>query len=224
MTKFNYLSYNYTILYIFVSLLLFWLIVKWFVYLLQNNYINENFDINSPFYSHSVDLPINTTYSCLNFCGPNASCAITGEQCLADIDCSGCKLPILTTKEPINFQQVNPYFDSGNLTYNLNPQYSKLTSDIGSRASIYDSNSTDKQIPKMYLGIDKWSKSFNYGMQLSDDKLAYQYSATSEPYKFSPKYPITESATGLFYDMGPTASNADLITKPHLASNADLTK
>jgi hypothetical protein len=202
----------YCILITFVSLFLFWLIIQ---YLSKNFYIIENFDpnallyynTNSPDFSHTVDLPLNTKYSsCLNFCGPKARCAITGTQCLADIDCSGCQ-PVLPPPPPYLTAIVKPYFGSGNLTYNINPQYSKLTTDIGSRALFFDKNA---EVPKTYLGIDKWTPSFNYGLKLADDKLAYQYSAAHEPYKFLPSYPTTETVTGLFYDIGPTASNAYL--------------
>jgi hypothetical protein len=34
--------------------------------------------------NYTVDLPINTTASCSNFCGPQSTCAITGEQCSSD--------------------------------------------------------------------------------------------------------------------------------------------
>ena len=40
-----------------------------------------------------VDLPLTTNYSCQNFCGPPSRCSITGEKCMSDKDCIGCKLP-----------------------------------------------------------------------------------------------------------------------------------
>jgi hypothetical protein len=210
--KLSKLNYKYTILLTFVSLLLFWSIFTWFSYLVKNFYIIDTTYIKegySDLFSHSVDLPINTKYSCSNFCGPNATCAITGEQCLADIDCFGCQPPI--TKPP-NYllTKVVSYFGSGPLIYNQNPQYSKLTTDIGTRASFYTQNSKNNNIPKMYLGLDKWTKSFNYGLNLADDKLTQKYSASPNSLEFIPKYPITKSVTGLFYDTGPTASNASL--------------
>jgi hypothetical protein len=217
------LNYKYTILYTFVSLLLFWLIMKWLYFLTNNYYLTnkknnnlvESFDTNSLLYydtnssllSKSVDLPINTRLSCSNFCGPKGTCAITGTQCLADIDCYGCSPKLDKPPEYLTTTQVKPYFGSGALIYNQNPQYSELTTDIGTRASLYNLGSNT---PKMYLGVDKWTKSFNYGLKLADDKLTYQYSVAPEPYRFLPTYPVTETATGLFYDTGPTASNAYL--------------
>lgn len=217
MSKFN----KYTILYIFVSLFLFWFIMKWFSYLIRNFYIidlREGFDpnalpyydTNSPLYSHSVDLPINTEFSCKNFCGPTATCSITGEQCLADIDCYGCQPPISKPPQYLTTKQVKPYDDAGRLIYNQNPQYSELTTDIGTFAAFYKPGSKYNTTPQMYLGIDKWTKSFNYGLDLEDDKLTYEYSAAPKPYRFLPTYPVTQTATGLFYDTGPTASNAYL--------------
>jgi hypothetical protein len=202
------LSSTTLIILIFVSLLLFWLIMKWFSFLIKNYYIIDN--IKKEGYSnamtHSVDLPINTRLSCSNFCGPKGTCAITQEQCLADIDCYGCQ-PIKPSSQEQKTINLEPYFGSGRLIYNQNPQYSKLTTDIGTQSYIYNK---DAKTPKMFLGIDKWTKSFNYGLDLEDDKLTYQYSAAPEPYRFVPTYPITETATGLFYDTGPTPSNAYL--------------
>jgi hypothetical protein len=195
-TKLSKLNYKYTILLTFVSLLLFWSIFRWFSYLVKNFYVIDTTLIKEGYkslFSHSVDLP----------------CAITGEQCLADIDCFGCQPPV--TKPP-NYllTEVDSYFGSGPLIYNQNPQYSKLTTDIGTQASFYTQNSKNNNIPKMYLGLDKWTKSFNYGLKLADDKLTQKYSASPNSLQFIPTYPVTESVTGLFYDTGPTASNAYL--------------
>ena len=78
-----------------ISLLLIVAIYYWIGYLVKNNYIQECFQSNQtmmgPEYSHSVDLPLTTTYSCKNFCGPPARCSITGQQCTSDIDCPGCQ-------------------------------------------------------------------------------------------------------------------------------------
>ena len=47
-------------------------------------------DLGLPGTSHTVNLPINTTFECENKCMPPARCSITGQQCQADIDCCGC--------------------------------------------------------------------------------------------------------------------------------------
>jgi hypothetical protein len=106
---------------------------------------------------------------------------------------------------------VKPLNDAGKLTWNQAPQYSPLTSDIGSRAAYAKPGSKQAEIVRPYEGYDKWTKSFNLGLELADRKLVNQFSPEPDEYKSMPTYPVTRSATGLFYDMGPTASNADLI-------------
>ena len=69
--------------------------------------INYN-DMNSPLYSHTVNLPINDPVSCKNFCGPNAKCLLTGEQCTSDIDCQGC-VPKSKTQDSCITKEVDPY-------------------------------------------------------------------------------------------------------------------
>ena len=186
------------------------------------------YDSNSPKNSHNVDV-INNPYSCSNFCGPKATCLKTGEQCTSDVDCYGCQPPIkpignksssnklisdiqLTNDEPIYVSNTDviPMDDAGKLTWNQPPQYSKLTSDIGSRASPSTPGSLNEEITRPYDGYDKWTKSFNYGLELAEEKLIYEYSPAPEEYRSMPTYPVTRSVTGLFYDMGPTAANATM--------------
>lgn len=54
------------------------------------NYASYYTDLGLPGTSHTVNLPINTTYECENKCMPPARCSITGQQCSSDIDCCGC--------------------------------------------------------------------------------------------------------------------------------------
>lgn len=166
-----------------------------------------DYDTNNPAYSHSVDLPINTRYSCKNFCGPKAQCLITREQCTSDIDCEGCQPNIPPPPAYLTETDILPYNDAGRLIYNQNPQYSALTTDIGTNAAIIDK---DAKVPKPYLGVDVWTKSFDVGTRLFDDKMAWKFSAAPEEYRYIPTYPKTETVTGLFQDIGPTAANAYL--------------
>ena len=55
--------------------------------------INNNIEGLTFVNAENVDLPLTTNYSCKNFCGPPGRCSITGQQCLSDTDCFGCKLP-----------------------------------------------------------------------------------------------------------------------------------
>jgi hypothetical protein len=88
-----------TIILAFVSIVLLFWNFDYIHYLFKNGYYVESFDSNialykdtgSPTTTHTVDLPLTTKFSCKNFCAPaTARCAITGEQCMADIDCRGC--------------------------------------------------------------------------------------------------------------------------------------
>lgn len=215
--------------YIVIVMIIF---IVFFIYIINSNAcskegFNRNvlltYNSNSPKNSHNVDV-INNPYSCSNFCGPKATCLKTGEQCTSDVDCYGCQPPIksngnksisdiqLTNDEPIYVSNTDviPMDDAGKLTWNQPPQYSKLTSDIGSRAANVEPGSLNKEITRPYDGYDKWTKSFNYGLELAEEKLIYQYSPAPEEYRSMPTYPVTRSATGLFYDTGPTAANATM--------------
>lgn len=164
------------------------------------------YDSNSPKNSHNVEV-VNDEYSCSNFCGPQSQCAITKQQCTSDVDCQGCQPPITAPPKYLTDTEVKPLDDAGKLTWNQVPQYSSLTTDIGSAAAYINKKA---EIARPYEGYDKWTKSFNYGLELADKKLVNKYSPEPDEYKSIPVYPTTRSATGLFYDTGPTASNADL--------------
>jgi hypothetical protein len=139
---------------------------------------------------------------CDNFCGPKAECAITREQCVKDADCSKCN----------NNNNVNEGFSNNTNTMNTmntnmydSMETSSLTTDTSTFATVIEN---DAQMPKMYLGPDLWTKSFNYGLGLSENKLQYDVKRRPNKYKYRPKYQVTETATGMFYDTGPIAANA----------------
>lgn len=232
------LNYKYTLLYTFVSLFLFWIVIKYGSSLCDIRI--ENFeqivpfpkdatidynDRNSSAYSHTVDLPLNNPVSCKNFCGPKAQCAITGEQCTSDIDCHGCN-PGLTPQNECITEDVSPYDDAGKLGQNQ-LQYSPLTTGYNGKninfAEIYP-GSKDAQIKKPYEGEDSWTDSFNKGLEFynlkrkSSDKFSEGISqqiedeepdmAPSKMSYYGPRYPTTISATGQFYETTPPASNS----------------
>lgn len=189
--KFNF---KYTIIYLLLCLFLFLFVFVLIKYGKIENFDNRKHpigypknalinykDINSPLYSHNVNLPINDPISCTNFCGPNSQCLITREQCTSDVDCKGCT-------------RIHP------LGYYTNTQMSAYP---GSKKS---------QIKRPYEGVDLWEDSFNKGLELYNKKRdtldKYSNDITginSSPYEV--KYPMTISATGLFYETTPPASN-----------------
>ena len=215
------LDYKYTLTYTLFCLFLFWLIIKYGVK--YGVKVRECFSSNSPLYSHTVNLPINDPIDCKNFCGPNAKCLITNEQCTSDIDCYGCT-PNKKFRQKLE-NDVTPYDAAGKLGQNQGLQYSPLTTGYDNHnadfAQIYE-NSKDSQIIRPYEGLDIWSDSFNKGLELYNKKResADKYSegisnaipiASNIPIKNNePKYPMTISATGLFYETTPPASNSSI--------------
>ena len=242
------MNYKYTILYTILSIFLFWFVIKYGTNVISNDWcrvkegltdferysekvvpypkdavINYN-DINSPLYSHTVNLPINDPISCKNFCGPNAKCLYTGEQCSSDIDCYGCN-PGPQQQNTCITKEVMPYDDAGKLGQNLGLNYSPLTTGYNNHnadfAEIYP-GSKDAEIKIPYQGLDKWTDSFNKGLQLYNKtrESADEYSQglsnkiplaskSKMPY-YEQKYPTTMSLTGQFYETTPPASNASL--------------
>lgn len=190
-----------------ISFLLLSSVFKWIDYLIENKYIAEGFqqlnnEKTSEKTSHTVDLPLTTTYSCQNFCGPTARCSITGQQCFADIDCPGCQpyVPPLTDNEKKNIKGNN---DAGKLTVGTTPTYSVLTTDMGTQAKML-LNKKFSKAPSADFGINVWRDDFNEEEKLFDKRY--------KPGKleYMPNYPQRYSLTGEFIEEGPLASNATL--------------
>jgi hypothetical protein len=152
-------------------------------------------------YSHTVDLPLTTTYSCKNFCGPPNRCSITGQQCSADIDCPGCQ----PYSPPLKGAGCGPpgNNDAGKLTWGVTPTYSPLTSGYGTHEK--ELNSKDFFIPdKPSFGVNTWIDSFKKEDYLFKER--YQPSGL----QFMPNYSKRYSLTGEFIEDGPLPSNANL--------------
>ena len=197
---------NTIIILVFVSLSLLIFIYYWIDYLFKQKYLIECFtsynqDRGTPDTSHTVNLPINTTYSCRNFCGPTARCSITGQQCTADVDCPGCQPfvpPLSTTNNCIPGEN-----DAGKMTLGVSPTFSTLTTDIGTQARLYSNNKLAKS-PQANLGVNTWRSKFDISQKLFKER----YHCDSYPYLS--KYPKRYSDTGMFLEDGPLASNAYL--------------
>ena len=240
------MNYKKTIIYTLGCLLLLWIIIKWGSSLViqkvclkegltdfekysekvipypKDAIINYN-DINSPLYSHTINLPFNSPYSCKNFCGPKAQCAITKEQCSADIDCYGCQPPNKPIPKYMT-AEVEPYDDGGKLTQNQGLQYSSLTTGLNKNFSEIYPGSKNQVLKQSYQGEDKWMVSFNDGLSLYNkkrkskdeyDEGVFQGGMSQglskvDSLDYSPNYPTTISTTGLFYETTPPAANSYL--------------
>jgi hypothetical protein len=211
----NFSKNQYTIiLFALISFLLLIYIFKWINYLVINKYVTtpfiEGFDPNtqvirdtgSPDTTHNVDVPLTTTSSCKNMCGPPNRCSITGQQCLSDIDCPGCQ-PLVPPLKSDDGSQITGNDDAGKLTVGVTPNYSPLTTGFGTQSRIYTSDKFEKPAAPN-LGTNTWSKQFNEDRKLFDDR--YKPSGL----KNMPSYDDRYSITGDFIDEGPLASNAYL--------------
>lgn len=201
---------QYNILFLIViSFLLFILIFKWIDYLTNENYIfdprfesftdqvtQEKYDGST---SHTVNLPLTTSYSCKNFCGPTSRCSITGQQCFTDIDCPGCQPYVPPLKKADNC--VPGDNDAGKLTLGVTPQYSSLTSGYGTQETIITPNMYSKP-DQPNFGVDVWMGKFNEENKLFDKR--YKPSGL----QFMPNYPEKYTLSGDFIDDGPYAANA----------------
>jgi hypothetical protein len=154
----------------------------------------ESFD-NS---SHTVNLPLNTTTSCTNFCGPTAKCAITGQQCFTDIDCPGCKPP--SSKKTYPTKEVPGANDAGKLTVAETPSYSSLTAGFGTFEKEITNNMYE-QPSQPNFGANNWKNAFNQGQKLYNKRYKPEQSANM------PNYQTVYSITGEFVDDGPLPAN-----------------
>ena len=187
-----------------LSIFLIIIIYTWIHYLVQNNYIVECFqNTETQKTSHTVDLPLTTTYSCNNFCGPQSRCSITGHQCTSDIDCPGCQpyVPPLTNTETTPVPGDN---DAGKLTVGATPRYSQLTTDIGTQAALVGTPNSNNKPPMPNFGENTWSKSFEQDQQLFYNK--YKPPTLTD----MPNYKERYSMTGIYKNDDPYAANATL--------------
>jgi len=195
----------------FLSFILLVLMFEWINYLVDNNYVVYQEGIKTKTYNDDtsaqqarVDMPLNTTTSCSNMCGPQNRCSISGQQCFADIDCPGCEPQSTATSiADKKTTEVVGENDSGKLTSGMSVNYSDLTSDIGSRAQLIVSDKYEKSVTP-HGKINTWDEQFNLSRKLFDDRY--------KPVGLSgmPSYRKTYTLSGEFDDEGPLASNSYL--------------
>ena len=185
-----------------IALILLYIVFNMIDYLVKKKYIVECFTggpvQESSQTSHNVDLPLTTKYSCQNFCGPTARCAITGQQCFTDIDCPGCQPyspPLSKTNGCIPGND-----DAGKLTVGVTPTYSPLTTGYGTREKVITKNMYARP-PQANFGYDTWGNSFNEGQKLFNKRYK------PNQLQYMPNYPPMYSITGEFIGDGPLPSN-----------------
>jgi hypothetical protein len=193
----------YTLFIAFVAFILLYMVLKMIDYLAAEKYIVECFTPGtvpeSTQTSHTVNLPLTTTYSCKNFCGPTARCAITGQQCFTDIDCPGCQ-PYSPPLSKNNTSDLPGDNDAGKLTLGVTPQYSSLTSGYGTKEKIITDDMYG-QPSQANFGVDVWGESFNQTQTLYNDRYK------PNQLQYMPNYPPQYSLTGEFIGDGPLPSN-----------------
>jgi hypothetical protein len=200
------INYQNTILAIF-TIILFLFIFYWIDILSNNGFIVykikegfENVIRESKDTSHTVNMPINTTKTCQNFCGPTARCSITGQQCAADIDCPGCMPYVPGIKNEVT-PDVPGDNDAGKLTTGVTPTYSPLTSTYQSFERVGDDNEKPAQAN---FGVDTWTSKFDKGAKF------YNQRYKPQGLQFMPEYPDTYTTTGQFNTDGPLAANSTI--------------
>jgi hypothetical protein len=181
----------------FIALILLFIVFYLIHYLVKNKYIIECFTNDE--FSHSVDLPLNTTHSCKNFCGPTARCAITGQQCLSDLDCPGCQ-PDFPNDNKNSKGCIPGANDGGKLTAGVTPTYSSLTSGYGTREKIITKNMYEQPLQANF-GSNTWRKTFD------EEEALFNKRYKANPSQYMPKYPPMYSITGEFLGDGPLPAN-----------------
>jgi len=194
---------HYTLFFAILSFILLYIVFKIIDYLAIQNYVVECFTPDpiqeGPKTSHTVNLPLNTTYSCKNFCGPTSRCAITGQQCFTDIDCPGCQ-PYSPPLPKSTSGDVPGDNDAGKLTWGVTPQYSSLTSGFGTQERII-TDDMYAQPPQPNFGVDEWGESFNQSQELFNRRYK------PNQLQYMPNYQPQYSLTGEFIGDGPLPAN-----------------
>lgn len=186
------MRFNKVVWILIIGVLLF-LLFKNIDYLVAQGYIIECFTSG---YSHTVDMPLTNTYSCQNFCGPTSRCAMTGHQCLSDMDCPGCQ-PSTPVASKQSTDCVPGDNDAGKLTAGLTPQYSSLTSGYGTHKAVI----SDLPPVENTASVNTWRHAFDEGTYLFNKR----YKPTNT--KYMQVYPPMYSITGEFIGDGPLPAN-----------------
>jgi len=193
----------------FVTILLFYVIIYWGNYLIRNGYVIEKFSSEDQIFkentsgstNNTVDLPLTTTTSCKNMCGPQNTCAITGEQCSYDLECYGCKPPQQQTRARTE-NVIRGQNDAGKLTDGTTPTYSSLTTDIGTQAALIDTKAENSEPIQYEQGLNTWRNPFDVAQELYNKRYSPSMQSFLMQYKGRP------TLSGQFMDNGAPAANS----------------
>jgi hypothetical protein len=194
----------YTLFLAALSFLLLFIVFKQIDYLSLHNYVVECFELQqneSSNTTHTVNLPLTTSYSCKNFCGPTSRCSITGQQCFADIDCPGCQPYVPPLKK--SAVSIPGDDDAGKLTLGVTPQYSQLTSGYGTKERKVGDFKSPPLVPN--FGINVWRSKYNEEKKLFDQRYI------PSGLQFMPNYPERYDMLGEFIEDGPLPSNYQVV-------------
>ena len=195
----NTFSNNIMISFVILGLLI--IIIECISYL-SNKYFmkpTEQFTTQQSTTGQNVDIPLTTTTSCTNVCGPTSKCSITKEQCLSDVDCTGCQSLSSNDSNKIT-PNVPGDNDAGKLTLGVTPQYSTLTNGYGTNAQVITSNVFSKPTTTN-VDVNVWNSKYQ--------KQQHDFNTIYKPPQLNnmPNYPERYSLTGSFVEDGPIASN-----------------
>lgn len=176
-----------------ISVILLVAVFYYINWLVMNDYVRGNFKESFTSGStYTVSQPLNVTYSCKNFCNPStARCAISGQQCAADPDCTGCNPKI--NNKPTYSPPVPGASDSGKLTTAMPLNYSPLTFNYEDEKYI-----SNKPVPQANFGTDTWKQQFLQENDFYQKRYGLQ---GIQGYEAQP------TTTGLFSVEGPLPSN-----------------
>jgi hypothetical protein len=158
----------------------------------------------------TVNMPINTPYTCHNQCGTHATCSRTGQQCMTDADCPGCTPP--TPPSSRVGAGVPGDYDGGKLTDGVTPVYSSLTHGYGTRNMGTVPTHTSSSTPPSRMDRNlMWTASYNQQMDMFRKRYVIPDTGVDVPYllHYPPQHNVTGQAA-FAQSTGPLAANTVL--------------
>jgi hypothetical protein len=99
------------------------------------------------------------------------------------------------------------YNDTGKVDF-ISPNYSSLTTGLGSFSSIYSKENINKPPPEADFGRNTWIPITNPQQQEYEAEMAKKYSGVPSTFYNIPNYPLQSSVTGLYLNNNVPAANS----------------